>query len=144
MSFSFEEQIQSKTNEELVVIYTNADQYQSAFVDLAEAELRNRGIALDSLDRIREEKVNAEVAAMDNGKQGNLIYLILISISALAGGLIAIIGGYIYAFSKQTAPTGERYFVYNEQTRLWGQIIFYVGIVVFLLGLLFSSNRLYI
>jgi hypothetical protein len=42
MHNSFEEQISSKSNEELLTIYTNADDFQEQYINVVKAELKKK------------------------------------------------------------------------------------------------------
>ena len=133
MNINFEEQIAAKTNEELIEIFTNQEHYQPSFVENVKKEIIKRNIPINAVEKIKQQKENIESQVLALGKQGNPIYMALIAGSAIFGGIIAIVGGYIYAYSKHTDGNGERYFVYNESTRKWGRIIFGVGLAVLVL-----------
>lgn len=140
MSINFESQISSKSNKELVEIYTNDSEYQPEFVELAKQEIIKRNIPLDALEDLKEKKEAIEAQTLAIGKQGNPIYMTLIGLAAIGGGIPAIIGGYIYAYSTHSDVNGEQYFVYNETTRKWGRIILYIGAGVLSLMLLFKMG----
>ena len=136
MNINFAEQITTKSNKELVDIYTNYSEYQPEFVELAKQEIIKRNIPIDALEDLMKKKEAIEIQTLAIGKQGNPIYLTLIGLSAIGGGIPAIIGGYIYAYSTHTDANGRKYFVYNETTRKWGQIILFIGVGVLSLMLL--------
>lgn len=140
MDINFAEQISLKSNKELVEIYTNYSEYQAEFVELARQEIIRRNIPIDALEDLKEKKEAIEAQTLAIGKQGNPIYLALIGLAAIGGGIPAIIGGYIYAYSTHSDVNGESYFVYNETTRKWGRIILYIGIGVLLLTFLIKTN----
>lgn len=55
---------------------------------------------------------------------------------------IAGIGmGYYYAFGKDTDIDGNRYFIFNARSRLIGTALFYGGIALIILEILFSNMR---
>jgi hypothetical protein len=136
MDKNFAEQIATKSNKELVEIYTNDVEYQLEFVERAKLEILKRNIPLDALDELKARKGAIETETLAIGKQGNPVYLTLIGLAAFFGGVPAIIGGYIYAYSTHSDSNGDKYFVYNDTTRKWGQVIFYIGVGVFLVTLI--------
>lgn len=136
MDINFADQMVLKSNKELVEIYTNDVDYQPEFVELAKLEIIKRNIPLDALEEIKERKGAIETETLAIGKQGNPVYLTLIGLAAFFGGIPAIIGGYIYAYSTHSDSNGDKYFVYNDTTRKWGQLIFYIGVGVFLVTLI--------
>lgn len=140
MNINFAEQVSLKSNKELVEIYTNYSDYQPEFVALVKQEILKRNIPIDAVEDLKEKKEAIEAKTLAIGKQGNPIYLTLIGLAAIGGGIPAIIGGYIYSYSTHSDVNGEKYFVYNETTRKWGRIILYIGIGVFLLALIIKIN----
>ncbi|MFT3901858.1 MAG: hypothetical protein QM727_01705 [Niabella sp.] len=140
MNINFDEQIALKSNDELIEIYTNSLDYQPEFAQLAEQEIIKRNIPLDAVRKIKDKNIEIEAQTLAIGKQGNPIYLTLIAIAAIGGGIISIIGGYIYAYSTHLDSKGEKYFVYNESTRKWGRIILWIGVAVLLLTILITTG----
>lgn len=141
MNFNYDEQIKMKSNSELVEIYTNPSAYQHEFVELAKLEIVKRNIPVQTLDEIKEKKEIIEAHGLAIGKQGSPLYMAFIGLAALSGGVPAIVGGYIYAYSTHSDINGKKYFVYNESTRSWGRIIFYIGVCIalfYVLRLCFS------
>lgn len=62
--------------------------------------------------------------------QGNTFYIALCFLSAILGGVISIVAGYVYAFSKRENLEGVAYYYYNEQTRKYGKWMLAVGCVM--------------
>jgi hypothetical protein len=56
MDKNFAEQIATKSNKELVEIYTNDVEYQLEFVEIAKLEILKRNIPLDALDELKARK----------------------------------------------------------------------------------------
>lgn len=133
---NFSEIIRAKSDQELIEMYLDSKSYQPEFVQLLTEELQQRKLPIESLDIIKSKEEQTSDKALALGQQGNPIYLVLIAISALAGGVGAIIGGYIYAYSTQVDNSGNKQFVYNESTRKWGQRILGIGVVALLFTLI--------
>jgi len=133
MSDKFTQKIAEKTDDELVDIYLNSSDYQTDFVDLVKSEIKARNLPLDSLENIKGQKEAVSNETLELGKQGNQIWMAIALFASIFGGFIGIISGYIYAFSKHRNGEGKQYFVYNESTRKYGKIVFFIGVVVFIL-----------
>ena len=63
---------------------------------------------------------------------GDATYIILGYISALAGGVLAIIMGYYYSNAKQDNNSDDRIYVYNKNTRELGVGMMINGIIALL------------
>ena len=140
MENNFNELVKKKTDKELIDIYLNPQDYQAEFVGLVVEEITHRKLPIDTLDEIRSKKDEVSDNVLALGKQGNPLYLALLAISALLGGLIAIVGGYIYAYSTVLDSNGDKLYVYDESTRKWGRIILGVGVVMTFIILVLRFN----
>ncbi len=140
MENNFNELVKNKTDNELIDIYLNPQDYQAEFVGLVVEEITHRKLPIDTLDEIRSKKDEVSDNVLAIGKQGNPLYLGLLAISALLGGLIAIVGGYIYAYSTVLDSNGDKLYVYDESTRKWGRIILGVGVLMTFIILVLRFN----
>jgi hypothetical protein len=140
MENNFNTLVKEKTDNELLDIYMNSKDYQVEFVNLVTEEITHRNLSIDTLDEIRSKKVEENDNLLVLGRKGNSAYLVLIAISSLLGGLIGIIGGYIYAYSTVVDSQGNKLYVYDESTRKWGRIILGVGVVMLFLILVSKFN----
>lgn len=130
---SFEEQIAKKTEEELKEIVINDEKYQFEFVSLAEKELLNREIPIDSVLESRKLKYENIIASLEKGKKANFL-LVLFSyfgVSAFnygkfGSGMFFMFLAYSWAFSKKKFK-GESYFVYDEKSRQDGKNLLFIG-----------------
>lgn len=136
----FQEQIISKTDQELLNIYVNSDEYQDEFVNQTYQELIKRGVPLDKYKKEKEIKSRLAKELMEQGRKGNELYIVLGFVSAFLGGLIGIIAGYVFSQSKQVAPSGESYYVYKKQTRDNGRIMMIIGIFAFLITMIWRLS----
>lgn len=140
MNIDFKEQIETKTDQELIDIYVNQEDYQDSFVSTVVEELTKRNISPGTYqqERIKQERIKQEKLINERpekGIPGNPTYMGLAFISAFLGGLIGIIAGYIYSQSKK-----EGQYVYNEKTRIHGQVMMVVGIFVLLATLAWQAS----
>jgi hypothetical protein len=129
----FQEQIAVKTDQELLDIYINPEQYQEAFVNQSRQELMRRGVSLDKYENERATQILLKTEQFQEGRSGNDLYIGLGFVSAVLGGLIGIYAGYVYSQSKHRGPTGKEYYVYNKETRDKGRIMLIIGVFAFLI-----------
>jgi hypothetical protein len=136
----FKEQIVSKTDKELLDIYIKSDDYQEVFINQVRQELTKRGVSFEKYRIEKETKSHLSKGFLEQGKKGNNLYIVLGFISAALGGLIGIIVGYTYSQSKQDGPSGERYYVYDKQTRENGRIMMILGVFVLVISMIFRFS----
>jgi hypothetical protein len=138
MNMDFVEQVRRKTDDELLSIYIDSDDYQEEYVQEVHEELKRRNVVLDKFEKEKQEKQQAKDESMMQGKPGDPIYIALAFLSAFLGGLIGIIAGYIYSQSKhKDNPRGD-FFVYDEKTRTMGYIMMVIGAIMFI-ALMFNG-----
>jgi hypothetical protein len=77
---------------------------------------------------------------LEQGKKGNELYIFLGFASAILGGLIGFVAGYTYSQSKQYGPSGERYYVYDKQTRDNGRIMMIIGVLSILITMIWKLS----
>ena len=100
MNMDFKEQVRRKTDDELLSIYIDSDDYQEGYVQEVHEELKRRNVVLDIFEKEKQEKQQAKDESMMQGKAGDPIYIALAFLSAFLGGFIGIIAGYIYSQFK--------------------------------------------
>jgi hypothetical protein len=133
-----ENRVKAKTDDKLIDIYLNAKDYQPEFIKLVEQELAYRKIPLATLQIIKDKKVEFSDETLARGIQGDRRYMVVCYIAAVLGGLISIVAGYVYAYSKHKNSKGEEIFVYNESTRKDGRQMLVIGSFVLALTLFFK------
>lgn len=141
MDLDFKALAAAKTDDELADIYINPEKYNGDLVPFAEAELATRGIDLSPLDEKKRTKRINNAVSLDEGRKGTHAFMIVSFILAFFGGLWGIISGAIYAWSKRTGYNGERYYVYDKNTRSWGRMIFFLGITMLLIAYWIKKNK---
>ena len=137
MDFNFPAQVKSKSIEELQAIYCDGHLYQPEMVSAAMAELNARGV--DMADLILQKGIfdDEQETMFAQGKSGSALYILISFVFAVMGGVIGIVAGYIYGYSKTTSFTGNRYYVYDKQTREFGMIIFWLGVIVLVCSVIY-------
>jgi hypothetical protein len=141
MRINFQEQVAGKTDTELIDIYVNANDYQKEFVNMVFDELNRRKVPIEKYQKEREQKSIFIKEQFEKGRQGNKVYIVLCFISALLGGLLGIIGGYVYSQSKHSDNSGERYYIYDKKTRDQGRIIMILGTFILLIILIWRFDK---
>jgi len=130
MKFDFTEQVVNKTDQELIQIFTNPQDYQADFVKVVTEELNKRGINEEKYQQEKDQRERIKKEQLEKGRPGDPVYMTVGFISAGLGGLIGIIAGIVYSQSK---IKGTSHYVYNEETRKKGILMMFIGIFVFLI-----------
>jgi len=140
MSQNFAVLAGSKTDPELREIYIYRERFDKDFFPFVKAELQKREADLELLDAQRAVHVSAEINVLERGKTGNPAYIFICMALAIFGGLLGIFAGYIYAYSTTTGIDGGKFYVYESETRRWGRIMFFTGLAVFSVILIWKLN----
>ena len=143
MTYDFNALVKSKPTDELLEMLRDAHQFQPDMIIAVTDELNARNVDTTELMAKRTALYEENETLLSSGKEGNSLYLVICFIASILGGLLGIIGGYIYSFSKTTSLAGNRYYVYDKATRQWGRIIFWVGISCFLLAIMIEVGGSY-
>ncbi len=128
---SFQEQIEKKADSELADIIIDSHRYQNEFIDLAELEIKKRNIPLDSILELRIKNLKIQDENLSIGDKGSPFWISIGFIGSLLGGIFSIFLGYSYAFSKRKNSIGKEFYVYDQSTRKYGTIMFYLGLSIF-------------
>jgi hypothetical protein len=135
MNTDFSEHVKIKTDQELIDIYLNAEDYQEDFVKAAVEELEKRNVNINNIRSEKQAKQKITQEQYAKGRKGNELYIVICFVSAFLGGIIGIVGGYVYSQSKHSDEFGTKYYVYDKATRDKGKIMMVIGLFVFV-GLL--------
>ena len=137
----FKLQVEQKTDQELVDIYLKPHDYQPDLILVVEQELTKRKIPLESIKYIKSKTDEVDDNKLELGEQGNTLWIALCFFAAIFGGVISIVAGYIYAYSKRKNSQGVDTYVYNEQTRKYGKWMLIIGASVFIISILFELGN---
>jgi len=131
----------SFTDEELVDVIYKADEWNVFDVQLARKLLADRGYEMSD-ERVAEiTQQRIEVLRKTESSQTTPIGAGYIF--ALAGGVLGFfIGWHLWTY-KKTLPNGERVFMYNENDRQHGKIIFYLSFAGLAVGLAVKLSPLF-
>ena len=126
----------SFTPDELMEVITKADEWSRFDFVLARKILAEKGKVLTDNDiRSLNEKRIEDLKVPDPPQTG---WIIIGYICALAGGLLGIFIGWYLSTFKKTLPNGERVYEYTDRDRKHGRRIFYIGIVVLTIAIIYK------
>lgn len=148
--------INNYTNDELIDIVKNKDEWHVSFLNEAKNILTNRGIKID--DKEVSEHINNKLNELKQGKHAHPVAISMCWISAvlsvpfltlgflgLTFGFMGTIAGYLYWKSKIKAFDDNKYFLFNIKTRTHGKFIFITGIFsisIFLIYLYYQYSKI--
>lgn len=138
MVFNFQEQVELKSNDELLKIYTDYDQYQDDYIDIVSKELDKRKVDFSNLKLRRQHKEAFIAEQLEKGKPGDPIFIALGFVFALFGGLIGIVAGYVYCKSRNKELGDGRHYYYDLKTRNLGTGMMILGISVLVISILYK------
>lgn len=138
MVFNFQEQIGNKSNDELLKIYSDYDQYQDEYIEIVSKELDKRNVDFSNLKLRRLHKEAFIAEQLEKGKPGDPVFITLGFVSALFGGLIGIISGYVYCKSRNKELGDGSHYYYDLKTRNLGTGMMILGISVLVISILYT------
>lgn len=136
MSNPFTETVQLKSNDELLKMVYEFDEWSLEMLLTIETELNKRNILPDDIGLRKQQATIEEDEVLLNGKPASLGGQIFGWVFVL--GLIGLYVGYNYTHAKvRSKYTGKKYFEYDESSREVGSYIFYTSIVAFILSFMY-------
>jgi hypothetical protein len=73
MKFDFEKQVQDKSNEELLQIFHDFDEYQDEYLEIVLKELDRRGVDFSHLKLRKQHKEAFMSEQLEKGKRGDSV-----------------------------------------------------------------------
>lgn len=117
------------TDDELKDILIKKNEWNEFDVLLSQKILEDRGVEINSKEIENQRELrDLELQKPEGGQTG---WIIFGYITALIGGFIGILLGYSLWLSKKKLPNGTKVPAYNDDIRKHGKIIFYLGVVMF-------------
>ena len=136
MSDQFKETVHLKSNDELLKMVYEFDEWSPEMLLTVEAELSERKLLPEDIGARKQQAITEEEELLRKGKEASLGGQIFGWVFVL--GLIGLYIGYNYAYAKvRSKYTGKKYFEYDEASREVGSYIFYTSIVAFVLGFMY-------
>jgi hypothetical protein len=137
MSNQFTETVQQKSDDELLKMVYEFDEWSPGMLQAVETELSEREILPDDISARKQLAVTAEDEILTKGTEASLAGQIFGWVFVL--GLIGLYIGYNYAYAKiRSKYTGKKYFKYDEPSRENGSYIFYVSIAALIVGFIYA------
>ena len=136
MNDQFKETVHLKSNDELLKMVYEFDEWSPEMLLTVEAELSDRKLLPEDIGARKQQAITEEEKLLGKGTEASLGGQIFGWIFVL--GLIGLYIGYNYAYAKvRSKYTGKKYFEYDEASREVGSYIFYTSIVAFVLGFMY-------
>jgi hypothetical protein len=133
--------VQSKTDDELLSMVYEFDQWSPEMLLTVESELSRRNILPADINTRRQELVAEEEKELLQGKEASAAGLIIGWLTVL--GLWGLYAGYNYSHSKiRSKYTGKLYYEYDEDSRNKGAILFYTAIAALVLSIMYLIVKL--
>jgi hypothetical protein len=129
------------SDDELMEVITKADEWSPFDFVLARKILADRGkpVSDQAVKAINQKRIH-DLKAPDAPQTS---WIIIGYICALAGGLLGIFIGWFLTTYKKTLPNGERVYEYSENDRKQGRRIFYIGIVVLAIAVIYKLSSIF-
>ena len=136
MNDQFKETVHLKSNDELLKMVYEFDEWSLEMLLTVEAELSERKLLPEDIGARKQQAITEEEELLRKGKEASLGGQIFGWVFVL--GLIGLYIDYNYAYAKvRSKYTGKKYFEYDEASREVGSYIFYTSIVAFVLGFMY-------
>lgn len=132
--------VEHKTDEELLTMVYQFDEWNPDMLEAVEKELLRREMLPDDIATRKQEIIDSEAFYLEQGRPASLAGQIFGWLGVL--GFIGLIIGYNYAFAKSKSKyTGKKYFKYDEASRENGNYIFYISLSVFIIYFLYKLGN---
>ena len=133
----FQEVVENKSNDELLKIVYQFDEWSPKMLEAIEHELATRNILPTDISIRKQQTTEIEEEQLLKGKEASIIGQIVGWIAVF--GFLGIFIGYHYTFSKvRSKYTNTQYFRYNEDSRKMGSYLFYSSICLSVIALFYK------
>jgi hypothetical protein len=131
----------SFSDDELQEVLIKSDEWSAFDVVLARKIFGDRGKAISDveIEKIRNDRIQA----LKQPDSPQSFWIVVGYAAALLGGVLGIfIGWHLFTY-KKTIPNGERIYGYSEKDRKQGTIIFYLSIIICIIGVILKIRDSY-
>lgn len=126
---NFTDVVESKTDEELLIMVYEVDKWGPEMLNAVELELSNRDKLPQDIQVTRQQLIDQERLLLEKGKEASLFGQLLGWLTVFGIGGIFI--GYNYAFAKRKSKyTADTYYEYNETARRNGKNMFFLSVLL--------------
>lgn len=134
---NFRETVQNKSNDELLKMVYEFEEWSPEMLTTIEEELSKRNILPNDINIRKQQLIELEEEQLVKGKQASLFGQIIGWITVF--GFFGILIGYQYAFSKTRSKyTSKEYYTYNDASRKNGSYLFYISICLFAITIFYK------
>ncbi len=141
MEINFREIVKEKSDEDLLQMVYQVDQWDTEMLIAAENELSARNILPPDIQLRKEQMIIAEDKRLSKGKEASASGQILGWIGIF--GILGLIIGYNYCYSKtKSLYTGKEYYTYNDVARENGNYIFIISITTHVLFIMYKFIKM--
>lgn len=126
--------------EELKAIFEKPENWTTEDAGISRIILRERGVEISTKEiKAKKQARLKEIRAGERGNRFGMAFYAFGIAFGLIFNLFLLIAGigmaYYYVFGKATDMVGQKYFVYDKQTRKIGAVILYFGGAIFIMEL---------
>jgi len=142
MTNNFQEIVENKSNDELLKIVYQFDEWSPEMLEAVEHELAIRNILPTDIIVKKQQLTEAEEEKLIKGKEASLIGQIIGWLAVFE--FLGIFIGYYYSFSKERSKyTDKQYFRYNESSRKIGSYLFYSSMCLSVIAIFYKIMTAY-
>lgn len=139
---NFQEIVKGKSNDELLKIVYQFQEWSPEMLEAVEQELSKRNILPSDISEKKQQAAGNEKVQLIKGKEASLVGQIIGWIGVF--GILGIFIGYYYAFAKVRGKyTDEQYFKYDESSRKNGSYLFYTSICLSVIAIFYKMITFY-
>ena len=138
---SFIEIVKDKSDEDLLAMVYEFDQWSPEMLEAVEQELTKRNILPTDISTRRQEAIELEDIQLSQGKEASVLGQVVGWLTIF--GLLGIFIGHNYAFSKvRSKYSDKQYFTYNDESRKNGSYMFYAALIVLFFSILYTIFKI--
>lgn len=119
------------SDDELKDVLIKKNEWNEFDVLLSQKILEDRGVELNF--KVIEKERELRDLELQQPEGGQIGWIIFGYLAAIIGGFVGILLGYSLWLSKKKLPNGTKVPAYTDDIRRHGQIIFYIGVITFVI-----------
>ncbi len=136
MNNYYQDIVTQQSDEALLTMVYQFDQWDTDMLQALETELLNRNILPTDITSRKNELIYKEDKILSIGKEATFPQQFLGWIGIV--GFLGLIIGYNLAFAKNISKyTGKEYFKYDDETRENGRFMYYISLTIIIVFVLY-------
>jgi hypothetical protein len=133
----YQDIVSQESNETLLTIVYQFDQWDADMLQAVEIELQNRNILQADISSKKEILIYKEDKILSIGREATFPQQFFGWVGIV--GFLGLIIGYDLAFAKNISKyTGKVYFKYNDETRENGRYMYYISLTIIIVFALYK------